>query len=143
MKRKVKVACLIAGMEWHEVKTSAWQSDNPDPLHNDGDYWILVKGMVEHEGWESFHHFAYGQIWPAKVDEDFWCWLLLDPARFVSLLDLARFIDLIWDWTGREEVQEAYGMVECGCKGAFQGHCPLCMGSGKLPAPWLEERRKG
>ena len=133
MKRKVKVACLFAGMEWHEVKTSAWQSDNPDPLHNDGDYWRLVKGMMKHEGWNDFCKFTLNvnpPIWIA----DHMAWLLLSPERFISL---------VWAWTGRVEVQEAYGMVECGCKGAFQGHCPLCMGSGKLPKEWLKERRKG
>jgi len=111
---------------------------NPDPLHNDGDYWRLVKGMMEHEGWDSFCDWCMPK-W-VQSDKDFTSWLFLDPAHF---------IDLIWDFTGQEEVQEAYGWepcLGCGGKSSVPVECSEgnkeCGGAGKLPAPWLEERRK-
>ena len=162
---KVQVACLFAGIvdHWHEgiiypdgtrslYKCSCMEHQsteplsrlNPSPLHNDGDYWRLVKGMMsDREKWDSFSYFAYSQeygSWIPSIKElrkDFIPDFLLDPAHF---------IDLMWDFTGQEEVQKAYGWVEC--KRDCESMCPsydeekygIC--SGKLPAPWLEERRK-
>lgn len=164
METKVQVACLFAGIvdHWHEgiiypdgtrslYKCSCMEHQsteplsrlNPDPLHNDGDYWRLVKGMMRHEGYRQFEEFADNEYLTEFVPpiEVFTAWLLLDPARFISL---------IWDWTGLEKVQEKYGMTECPTcwkpgdyTGALPVFCPTCNGSGHLPAPWLEERRKG
>jgi hypothetical protein len=71
MEIKVKAACLFAGIvdHWHEgiiypdgtrslYKCSCMEHQsteplsrlNPDPLHNKGDYWSLVEGMMKHGG---------------------------------------------------------------------------------------------
>lgn len=180
---KVKVACLFAGIVecWHEhysehIKhydgkwdgygpcTEAYSRvvgyycldcgkelenslSRPDPLHNDGDYWRLVKGMMEDtKKWDWFTGYCMLR-WSPWGPDDFTRWLLKDPARF---------LDLIWGWTGQEEVQEKWGWRDCQfcTKGkqeitpidtgrSYVGPCNHCDGSGKLLAPWLKERRKG
>ena len=165
METKVQVACLFAGIvdHWHEgiiypdgtrslYKCSCMEHQsteplsrlNPDPLHNDGDYWRLVKGMMEHEGWDSFCDWCMPK-W-VQSDKYFTPWILLSPERFITL---------VWDWLGQEDVQEEYGWVECpkcngrgdltyirdGLADVATCECAGCNGSGHLPAPWLEERR--
>lgn len=160
MENKVKCACLFVGPtdHWHEgiiypdgtrslYKCSCMEHQsieplsrlNPDPLHNDGDYWRLVKGMMKHEGWEWFTGYTLMNNVPLK-----------DTFTRFTLLDPARFIDLIWDFTGQEEVQEAYGWepcLGCGGKSSVPVECSEgnkeCGGAGKLPAPWLKVRREG
>lgn len=105
---------------------------------------FLVKYFMEHEMpevWEEFYKMVW-QRWAYELpikQPGFIPWLLKDPARF---------IDLIWDWTGIKEVQERWGWVACdkevragntcynrGCDD--WGEC-----KGKLPAPWLIERKE-
>ena len=78
--------------------------NNPDPLNNKGDYWSLVEKMMKHEGWIKFEVYAWGEYLKETGNEartsKFPPWLLLSPKRF---------IDLVCEWLGRKDVQEAFG----------------------------------
>lgn len=167
---KVKTVCLFAGMEWHEWEEkyiseqcfiighqypprekyvckmtgqiiyntdNKMPSPNLDPLNNKGDYWSFVEKMMKHEGWEDFYRYVFKTSHVSSTIKasapSFIPWLLLDPARFVTL---------VYDWLGQEEVQERWGWVECK---SYTGDCPCghsnteCIGIGKVKAPWLEE----
>jgi hypothetical protein len=124
--------CLFEGQKWHKRSEI-----NPD-YASSADYrerlWECLVG--KEEMWNSFLDWSVKQYW-IKADRGFFPWLTL------PLDGVPRWVSLLSEWLGLEEVREKFGTIECEDNMAAYPNCVRdncdCSGSGKIRAEWAKE----
>jgi hypothetical protein len=105
---------------------------------------LLEYLMGQEEMWMQFY------IWSHEKKEQGDCNRVIYDWPFVSWLfspldGVPRWVPLLSDWLGMEEVREKFGTTECPCPPEFKGDeeinrvCPYCSGSGKIREEWAKE----
>ena len=124
--------CILCGATLSYTYTNLSYSTSPADRER---LWLYLVGK---EMWKEFDNWAWEQS-GGLITTEYVPWLTL------PLDGVPRWVSLLSEWLGLEEVREKFGTTECPCPPEFKGDeeiervCPYCSGTGKIRAEWAKE----
>ena len=130
-----KRLCLFEGQKWH--KRSEINPDYASSAEYRERLWGYLLGRLD--VWGDFQDWVE-DIW---FDDETWKRKSFIPWLFLPLDGVPRWVSMLSDWLGLEEVREKFGTTECEDSMVAYPDCVRincnCFGSGKIRAEWAKE----